>query len=133
LFLLVPLTAAGVEYGTLAVMIATGGWLVRHRDRMPNDIVNVPLYFVFMTANYLAYSQYTFGFNAAQLAFVVITTSITAWLLYDFPNMIKEDLARKRRPEDIVRKFTRLVARYTLEIYVLHLAVFDLMMFYAIR
>jgi hypothetical protein len=131
LALLVIPSSEAVEYGTLALMIANAGWLLRHRRRIPEGIVNLPLYFVFVTALYIAFSQYTFTFNDAQLAFVVLSTSGTAWLMYHFDAMIKEDLRRKKEEkDDWVRKATCFLAHRSLEIYVGHLVLFKLIFIY---
>ena len=128
LALLILPSAEALEYGTLALLIANAGWLARHRNRMPQGIVSVPHYFVFVTALYIAFSQLTFGFNAAQLAFVVVSTAATAWLMYHFDALIREDLRRKKEKDDIIRKTCRFLARRSLEFYVGHLVLFKLML-----
>jgi hypothetical protein len=120
-----------VEYGTMALLIANAGWLVRHKDRLPKGIVDLPSYFVFMTAVFLAFTQMNFEFSPAQLAFVTASCAATSWLLYNFTDLIREDLRRRKHRADIVERAARFIANNTLEIYVAHLAVFKLMILYA--
>lgn len=134
LALLILPTGEFLEYGTLALLIANAGWLLRHRDRLPPGIVSLPHYFVFVTALYIAFSQYTFGFDALQFGFVVLSTAATAWLMYHFDALIREDLRRKRAErDDLVRRICRTLARRSLEIYVGHLMLFKLMLMIANR
>jgi hypothetical protein len=121
-------TAQYVEYGTMSLIIAIAGWLVRHRGRIPGDIVSLPHYFVYMVALYLAFSQHSFHFNPPQLAFVTVSTGLTALLVYHFDGLIREDLRRRRMPAGRVRRAARFIGHKTLEIYVLHLALFKLML-----
>ncbi|TAL28944.1 MAG: hypothetical protein EPN97_13890 [Alphaproteobacteria bacterium] len=116
-----------LEYGTIALLIANAGWLLRHRAQAPTKIVRLPHYFVFVTAIYLAYSQLTFGFTMPQLAVVTASTGLTAWLMYHFNDLIREDLRRLRERADWVRRAARFIAHRSLEIYVVHLAVFKVM------
>ncbi len=134
LVLLIMPTSDYLEYGTIALLFAEAGWLVRHRGRMAADIVSLPHFFVFATAIFLAFSQYTFGFSAPQLAFVVASTGGAAWLMYHFDGLVREDLRRRRaEKDDLARRVVKFLAHRSLEIYVVHLAIFKLMIVWANR
>jgi hypothetical protein len=122
-----------LEYGAVALMIAQAGWLVRHRGQLPAGVVSVPQYFVFMTAIYLAFTQSVLQFNVAQSVFVVATTALMARLLYDFKDILREDLARLRQKDDVVRKTCRFIAHHTLEIYVVQFLVLKCMLAWAVN
>jgi len=61
-----------------------------------------------------------------------MSTAFAACVLYNFNDVIREDLARYRQKPDAVRKIARFVAHNSLEIYVLHLVAFKLLLLYAV-
>jgi hypothetical protein len=117
LLLLFPLKEL-MEYGGVAIMFATAGWLTRHREQISKDIVDLRQYMVFMTAVYLAYAQLVFNFPPAPAVFVVVSTAACAWQLLSFKDMIAEDLCRQHSAPGGFEKFCRFLAHNSLEIYV---------------
>jgi len=121
LSLLLPLSGKAMEYGTLGLLFAMFGWLVRHRGIYDEKIVNAKVFAGYVTLLYLAYTQYSLGFSAAQLAVAAVLVVAILWPLWHFKAMVMEELKRGAKQTAI-----RWVAHHSLEIYVAHLAAFRL-------
>lgn len=118
LVLLVPFTDPVAEYGTLGVLFAMMGALVR------DGVRGAPLAAVAGTAlvAFLAYEQVVFGFTPAQAALMAAGTATAVAALYRFaPQTLPAADARLPRAASWA---LRLAGRRTLEIYVAHLLLF---------
>ncbi|HYD18504.1 MAG TPA: hypothetical protein VEF76_08505 [Patescibacteria group bacterium] len=103
-----------MEYGTIALMIALAGWLLKNRDRAAG-IVDLRLYFGFVTTIFLLFTAHTFPFNPVQWAIVVSTTAATAVLMYHFRALLLETI--RRRKADAVSRACRWIGHNTLQLY----------------
>lgn len=124
LLMLIPSTSKYFEYGTVAVIIALGGWLLRHKERVHKKIVDVRLYFAFMTGVYLVFTHSYFPFSAAQWAVVIASTLATAVLMYNFKALLLNSVYRKS--QDWVSKACRWVGHKSLYIYVIQIMLMQL-------
>lgn len=130
LVVLIPATAQVFEYGTVAVIIALGGWLLRHKERVHRKIVDVRLYFAFMTLVYLGYTATVFPFSPAQWTVVIISTALTAMLMYRFKDMLLNSVYRKT--EGVIAKTVRWIGHKALYIYVLQIMILQLFVYYTL-
>lgn len=125
IFVLVsPVVNLVLEYGTLAISMAVAGWINRNREEV-KEIVNPKHFFVFITLGYLYFTEAVFMFSQTELAIVAIGSIIVMTLLYDFRTLLLN--AVHRRPKDKIEKFVSFVGRKSLEIYVIHVVVFNVM------
>ncbi len=120
-------TAPFVEYGTLALITAIFGYLVRHRDQLVNP--NLPKYFMFFSlAAFFIMQAIWFKFSPLQLLVVLVGTLGMRLCLYRLEKKTYPQLsAALPRP---VTGLIQLMGRRTLEIYVLHLILFKFAAFY---
>ncbi|MBI1214708.1 MAG: hypothetical protein GC185_02690 [Alphaproteobacteria bacterium] len=130
LALAIPATNQITQYGTLALMVAAAGWVLRESEApraaaegSKRYVPTVPVYFTFVYAVFNAEQQWIFRFDAPQLIFVLVTTAAALALMTRLRRMILNDLSR--RSKDIVSRAAQFVGHNTLEIYVLHLLVLE--------
>lgn len=130
LVMLIPFTSTYLEYGTVAVIMALGGWLLRHKERVHKKVVDVRLYFAFMTAIYLLFTYSVFPFSPAQWAVVLASTGATAVLMYHFKELLLNSVYRKNK--DTVSEACRWIGHKALYIYVGQLVLMQLMIAWAL-
>ncbi len=111
-----PLTNKLCEYGTLALLLAMAGWIMRNEAEIPPGVVNIRIYMAAVTALFIIAEQVTFHFSALQLAFVAVTTGLTAAAMLNLRQMILNDLSRKER--DPITDFCQFLGHKTIDIYV---------------
>jgi TraX protein len=123
LFLNIPLTLFW-EYGMIAVMFAFGGRMVRLKLRNYAH----GLFWIFSTLAFLVWQKSGFGFNEMQMVFVTVTTSIVCYYLYHYEQAeIRTPLPRAL---DVTAK---LFSRYSLQYYVLHRVVLQVIGTYVLH
>lgn len=115
---LIPATDKLFEYGSMAAIIALAGWLLKNRDRAAK-VVDVRIYFAFVTVLYLGFVATVFPFNPAQWAVVIVTTVGTGFLMFHFRDLLLESVRRKK--PDLIARAARFIGHNTLQIYVLQL------------
>ena len=109
------------EYGTLAVMFAFGGRMVR----MGLVGWTYALFWVLATLSFVLWQSAAFDFTQTQLAFVTFGTAAVCVALYNYE---QADLG-VRLPRAI--DFTvKLLSRYSLEYYVVHRVLFQMIAAY---
>ena len=121
-----------VEYGTHGLILAMMGYLVRNRDMVIEKLGNDKLVFqytLFSFVSYLLITQSFFNFSSEQFAFVAIGTFIMHIFLYaNFKKETYPELTKKMgKPLTLITQF---LGRRTLEFYVLHLFIFQLVSMY---
>lgn len=116
LLALYPVSDMLTEYGTLALLIAMAGWLLRNKGKLPPGIVDVKEYFVLVTVIYIFEMQVGFHFSPPQFIFMAVTTAMTAVVMFNFKQLILNSLSRKKR--DPIEAICRFIGHKTLEIYV---------------
>jgi hypothetical protein len=125
---LLPLAAQVSEYGTLGMLFAMFGWLVRHRGQVFEGSRGTLFFASCITVLYLAFNQWMLGFSLLQFAVAAVPVVAVVALLWDFRAMVAEELRRGRAP-GFVPAAVRWVAHNSLGIYVAHLVAFRLYYF----
>lgn len=121
LVFLIPFTDMISEYGTLALLFALMGYLVR------NIIRGAPLIWVTFIAfgAYGAYEGLIFGFSPPMMAVMVLAVGSVIPLLYWFDGRALPPL--EARLPKILSTMLRFCGRRTLLIYVVHLLLFKIL------
>lgn len=121
IFLAIP-TSALFDYGTLALMWALFGYLCRHQEEMQVSSKRLLGFLGITTLIYLVYQQVFFVFEPAQSLIMILSVSISAFVLYQFKAEALPDLTVKLPPP--VNTLVKFCGRKTLYIYVVHLMLF---------
>lgn len=117
-----------VEYGTLALIVAIFGYLVRHKDN-PKVTPNVIYGFTaFTILSYAVIQQLTFGFDTIQTVAVIVgMIPLCFYLIRMTPREYPELTQAMPAP---VSGVIKLMGRRTFEFYVIHLVIFKLLSVY---
>jgi hypothetical protein len=112
-------TSSIVEYGTLGLLFAMFGWLVRHRDDLEEPDAVLPQFFAFCVGGFVLTEYIVFGFAQWKLLVLFAGTFAVCGVLYVFKPMtyLKLDSALPW----LIKAPIKLMGRRTMEIYVLHL------------
>ncbi len=121
LFLLSFPTSYLFEYGTLAVIMAMFGWLVRHQYEYPQGVRQTHYYFFFSYAAFVFLQVIAFGFHGNEV--IVLAGGILAimFLLMFFRPVTFAGTGNGVK--GVLLAPIRFMGRWTLEIYVVHLVV----------
>lgn len=121
MFLIIP-SGVATEYGTQAVIMAVYGYLLRHRDELPDAQKFITQYMVFAMVSFVVFQFFVFLFP--EPLFITLCFGIMAVMgaLYFFRPVTFPKLTQAM-PGPFVWLF-RLMGRRTLEIYVFHLLLF---------
>lgn len=114
------------DYGTTALLVALYGWIVRHRQDIPDGRRLAERYFLFVTAVFVATQAVFFAFDTPQT--IVLGAGVTGLLLalsVFRPVTFPGSLAGGWRWASLPLRF---IGRRTLEIYVLHVLIFQMWM-----
>jgi hypothetical protein len=111
-----------MEYGTLGLITAMFGYFVRHRQTI-NDDKLVISFMLFALLTFVFYQQVNFGFSLTQFTFMALGTAAVRYSLLNFKALGYPGLTA--RCPAALSMFFRLCGRRTLEIYVVHLVIFD--------
>lgn len=109
------------EYGTMGLITAMFGYMVRHREQINNDnlIIN---FMIFALMVFVILQQLAYGFSMQQFMFMAMGTAVVRFTLLYFKKDSYPKLTAK-----MPSPFTWLIqlcGRHTLEIYVVHLMAF---------
>lgn len=121
LVLLVFPTAAVAEYGTLGLITAIYGYMVRHKDRIANKEL-VFYYMIFAFLIFAVYQQIMFGFSQEQFVVMAAGTLLCRFYLLGFKSEVYPKLTAAIPA--FVTQSMQFCGRKTLEIYIVHLLVF---------
>ena len=111
------------EYGTLGLIMAIYGYLVRRKEELKETHPQyLSGFFTFSLLSFLVIQQIGFGFNESQFMVMCIGIMLVMLLLYFFSPATYPKLT-KCLPGFLV-KTIQFTGRRTLEIYVLHLLIF---------
>lgn len=125
--ILFPVTNAVLEYGTLAYILALAGWISKNQHLVKNT-VNPLEYFIFALFAYLLATQLTFQFPQDQMIIVGIGCAIMMILLYNLKTLLLNSM--KAKPKDIIGQFCRFLGHKSLEIYIFHYVLFQIIVIY---
>jgi uncharacterized membrane protein YcfT len=112
------------EYGTMGVMIAMLGYMVRHQGSDIDKKERTFGYLMFCIFVFVVYQQLLFDFNQLPLAIMTIGATLSFFLVVNFKSATFPKLTEKLPV--VVTGFLRICGRHTLEIYVLHLLLFKI-------
>jgi len=117
-------SCALTEYGTLGLLTAMFGHLVRQRQSLRDDPM-VASFMVFTLLAYVVYEQINYEFQPAQFAVMALCTAAVWAVLFKFRARSYAGLtARCPRAATL---FIQFCGRRTLEIYVVHLLCFGIL------
>lgn len=122
------LTHALFEFGTIAVIMATAGWLNKNKHIVPEDIIKPKEYFIFSYITYMVFVNFTSALSTQQLCVLAVGAAFIMWLLYDFKKLLLNSIRRK--PKDIIEKFCHFLGHKSLEIYIIQHLIFFHLVFY---
>lgn len=123
LVLTVP-TSMVADYGTMALITAMFGYLVRHKERV-NDDALIMRFMIFALVTFVVLQQLIFGFSTQQFIFVAVGTAAVRMWLYYFKAETYPKLTTLATPPG--KLFMRFCGSRTLEIYVVHLLAFKVL------
>ena len=126
LILLIPITELYVEYGTMAVIMAMAGWINKNRCEVSDLIIKPSTFFMYTYITFLIYTQFVFNLPLSELFIMSIGTALIFYMLYDFKALLLNSI--RRRPKDIIEKFCSFLGHKSLEIYVVHVIVFQVVL-----
>lgn len=121
LTVLLVFTTPFTEYGTMGLITAMFGYLVRHKDELVDPKI-VKYFMVLSLAIFVVLQQIWFHFTLPQLGVVLLGTLAMRLCLLNLKKTTFPDLTR-RLPRPLVA-LIQFMGRRTLEIYVAHLLVF---------
>lgn len=110
-----------IEYGSVGLMMAMFGYLVRRRDELEEPAV-LDTYMTFLVVVYGVSQILVFGFSHIQSGFVILGSLAVLFVLSGFKPVTYSALSEKSPVA--LRWFLQFCGRRTLEIYVVHLLVF---------
>jgi hypothetical protein len=116
------------EYGTLAIIMATAGWINRNRDEV-KTVTTILEYYIFSYFSFLWFTWIVFGFSSLQMLCIALGVGLVMYLLLDYKTLILNSL--KRKPKDVIEKICTFMARKSLEIYVFHVLFYMLIVYIA--
>jgi uncharacterized membrane protein YcfT len=123
LLLLVIPSYVVTEYGTLGLIMAIFGFLVRWKDVLKEEWM-LPGFALFALVSYVVLQQLIFGMDVPQMLVLFGGMAIMTKILYSF-----KDVEYPKLSSDLPRPLMQLLqvmGRYTLEIYVVHVIAFKL-------
>lgn len=115
-------TAYLFEYGSLAIILAMFGWLVRNQHEYPDGVRQTQYFFFFAYATFVVVQMMFFGFTDNQiLVFAGGILAVMSVLMVFRPLTFAGSGAGVR---GVLLAPVRFMGRWTLEIYVAHLLLF---------
>lgn len=113
-----------LEYGTQGMLFALIGYFVRNREKL-NDPNFINAYLIFAGLTYLLCQQLWFNFEQPQFIVLAVGVFGVCYGLTQFKPMEFDCTL-----PSLVKAALKLTGRYTLEIYVVHLVVFNFIALY---
>ena len=121
LFMTFP-TSYLFEYGSLAIIMAMFGWLVRHQHEYPGGVRQTQAFFFFAYASFVVMQVILFGFKDNQI--MVLAGGILAVMCVLMAFRPVTFAGTGDGMSGVLWAPVRFMGRWTLEIYVVHLVVF---------
>ena len=117
-------TNAIVEYGTLALMFAMLGYMVKNQETLGFRKEGVQNFMLVISLLFVVLQCFVFGFDAAQMIFMAAGTMGVCLVLLYFK--AREFPVLDTKIPFYIKWFARFCGRRTLEIYVAHLVLFKI-------
>lgn len=113
------------EYGTLGIIMAMFGWLVRHQNEYPDGIVQTQRYFFFVFVTFVSLQALLFGFGGNHIVMLGGGILLVMLVLMFFRPVVFAGTGQGIK--GVLTAPFRFMGRWTLEIYVAHLLLFKAM------
>lgn len=126
-----PITNLGFEYGTTALVYATMGWLLKNRMIAETSKIDLRAVCIFTFLTHVITIKLLFPFSEIQMLVFTLGSAIIFYLMYNFKNLLLN--AVRRKPKDSIEKFCHFLGHKSLEIYVLHLLVLQVVFFVFVK
>ncbi len=110
------------EYGTVGLMVAMSGWLMRRRVNNPSFYKVSTPFFIVTVMSLMIVTTLLFGLNNTQSGVLAVLLSATFIPLYYFKRQIYSGLTGQL-PAALTRAI-QFMGRYSMEIYILHVILF---------
>lgn len=127
LVVLYPITNAFFDYGSLAIIMALAGWLNKNGS-LAKEVVKPYEYFIFATFTYLICMKLAFGFGSIEIIIIATGLSLIMYLLYNMKTLLMNSIRNK--PVDAIGRFCKFLGHKSLEIYIVHILLFQGIIFY---
>lgn len=121
--LLLPLSIFW-EYGTLGILIAMFGYMVRHQGADKDKQEQTFGFLMFCIFVFVVYQQLLFDFSQTHLIIMTLGVTLSFFLVLNFKSATYPNLTEKLPVT--ATAFFQICGRRTLEIYVIHLMVFKI-------
>jgi len=118
------------EYGTMGIILAMAGWLVRHEPQVPKSVVDVKEYMMLSFLLYLILMESTIFLPLSQFLAAAAGTAYVFRLLYGMRGLILNALRRK--PRDMVEKICAFMGHKSLELYIAQALVFQFFLYHVL-
>ncbi|MEM6811341.1 MAG: TraX family protein [Pseudomonadota bacterium] len=128
LFLLVFPTIFLFEYGTLAILWAMAGYMLRHQEKIGWKDKYIAAFFILVTIIYVAYQSIFFQFAIENFFIMASCVATSAYFLFNFKRETY-DIWTQKLP-GFISQIIKFCGRRTLEIYVFHVVLFLGISFY---
>lgn len=130
LVLLIPILENLTDYGSLSIIMAMAGWINKNRSEVPSNIAT-PSNFFFATYFAFLFGVYNnFHFSIYLMLLIALGSGLVFWILYNFKILLLNSI--KRRPKDPIEKICSMLGHKSLEIYILHMIIFQIILIAAI-
>lgn len=127
---LFPITDVFFEYGTLAYIMALAGWINKNGAEVSGKVVKPAEYFIYITVIYIITQQIVFDYSPVQTIIMACGASVTMYLLFNMRTLLANSI--KRKPKDFIGRFCKFLGHRSLEIYVVHILLFQAILYYAL-
>lgn len=116
------------DYGTHALLFVVLGYLVRHQNEISFSKINILLFMGYVVLLHSFTSMWTFNFNALESMIAGLGILLVCLWLVNFQSKVYDTKGLFRF--NIIAAPLKIMGRYSLEIYVIHLFIFKAIGFY---
>lgn len=129
--LLYPITTMFFDYGTLAFIMAMAGWLNKNRSADTDKIIKPSEYFAFTYTAYLFLTKLIFDYTYMEIFIIAAGMAIIMYLLFNMKSLLINSIQNK--PTDAIGRFCKFLGHKSLEIYIVHMLLFQAILYYALN
>ena len=122
-----PMADLYVEYGTLGFVLAAAGWLNKNKSLPEVQKISIPAFFCFALISYMWLTIVFFPFTPIEFVIIAVGNMVTLYLLYNMKTLLLNSIRNK--PKTIFQKTRRYIGHKSLEIYVIHMIILELLRF----
>ena len=110
------------EYGSLAIIMAMFGWLIRNQYEYPDGVVQTHRFFFFALLSFVILQTMFFGFIGREIIVLSLGILVVMTVLMLFRPLVFQGTGVGWK--GVISAPLRFMGRWTLEIYVVHLLIF---------